>query len=1102
MKNKCFIRLLSHILTFILVFNFLSPLSVFPSSADITDDSTASDYVAEEPTVLREAKDPEQLQKELDDLTYEVEALREENVKHFCLPDGTYQAVVYGDAIHRQNADGEWEEIDNSLSEINGAISTENARVKFAKKITGNENIYTLHEGSYKITVGLEGATKKVEGVVTNHNAESEGMTKLQKLQTIENISSSIVYKDILNGIDLEYIIISNHIKENIIVNKPAETYSYTFTLALNGLTAELVSNEILLSDSETNEVVYNIPAPYMYDAADKYSYDVHYTLTNLQNGKYEFTVTADKNWINADERAFPVVIDPALIDIAQQNDTYVNSSAPSTNYGRVHDLYVSNTCETYIKFTTPNLPNGVSITRATISLPYYYNVTNNKAINISLYKITSSWVETSVSWNNKPTTTSSAMQTNAVYANGPRENNPGHTNFDVSDSVKSWYTGTANYGFALKRAGGDNTSVIFVAREKLQVYGQLSIYYSGTDLPQGVYAIGRSDAVAYFQTSRPSSLAWVLQDINHSVAPNSTSDLDNLFKISYRPNTDDYVIRSMLDNSLVIYPSPTHNAPIAGFRTESDANLSSSYTWQLEYSGGNYYIYQTIGGTTYYIRSASTSHASKLVLTTNKNDTGTKWKFTQYTGDVYEDIVIDNVKYSLLIGETYQYDAYMTSSRVGHNGPVNYQVKTTHYRTTDIATINASTGVLTVLDGGTIKILITYSGAPWVWCWTVNINFEDGIIHTLKNADNNMLMNPDATSSGYGAPVKTIPYSYNNSDSMWKIQHAGNGYYKILNDSTGYYLASPANCAEGAQITQTLYSSSYTLWRFELCNNGLYKIQSKYQYENNPSLYLSVSNSYVIQTASESCTLWDIKALTMQITAYYDSAFLERRTKALYKDIIIDAFFEENSAGVSIDQVLKERYGLRLNVDIPEIPYESYPYTVNCQLKNDINHVCSNSNNSENQFTCSNLTTGDIKNADCRSGYHHKKSNQMLGTLQNITLANSNHFEVLFSGFETCATYYDNCVDYVEGWASIGGSRAIVVTQTSDMDAFINCTFHELLHLLMTYDHGDKTKAEYLKCVHGFDQKDEDVNKGLLSCEVCNNSANAHKFKLYYHND
>ena len=728
-KKLCHVRLLSLALTLTLIFNLLFSISIFPSAAGNTNNPITSDHVTESPAYFKEEKDPAQLQKELDELTYEVERLRGENVKHFYLPDGTYEAVVYDDAVHRLNSDGKWEEIDNTLSEINGSISTSNARVKFAKKITGNENLYTLHEGSYKITVGLKGALKKVEGLVTNHNAESESMTQLQKLQTIANISSNIIYKDILNGTDLEYIVVSNHIKENIIVKESAETYSYTFTLALNGLSAELVDNEILLFDSDSNEVVYRIPAPYMYDAADEYSYDVDYTLVDFQNGKYEFTVTADEEWINKDERVFPVVIDPTLVDIAQQNDTYVNSAAPSTNYGRNHDLYISNTRETYVNYTLPKLPSGANITQATIAMPYYYNVVNDKAINISAYQITSYWSETGVTWNSKPSMASTPLDTQPVYADGPSESDPAYARFYVTNAVKSWYTGTTNYGFAFKRAGGDNNSVIFIAREKQVAYGKLRISYTGSQLPQGVYAIRSSGSYAYFMATRPSSsIGWIFHDMQHpDDPPVATSDLENLFKITYRPNYNDYIIRSMLDNSLVLYPSMANNAPMVEYRTSSDSTLTSYDTWDIEYSNGDYYISHTRNGTTYYIYSNpnSNGHGSRIFLTTTKTSVGTKWKFIQYEGNLIETIKIDNFKSSLYVGDSNQYNGYVQSTRIGHNGWVSYSIcnNDTNRTATDKASIDSDSGLLIANKPGQILLRLSYTGAPWIWSWTITIS-------------------------------------------------------------------------------------------------------------------------------------------------------------------------------------------------------------------------------------------------------------------------------------------------------------------------------------------------------------------------------------------
>ncbi len=718
-------KILSFLLTIMLMVNFLLPTTVFATDQQVPDEYIPPGSTVEESVeVFKEPKDPAELQQELDDLTYEITSLREENVKHFQLSDGTYQAVVYGEPVHRLNSDGEWEEIDNSLTEANGAIITGDSRVKFAKKITGNGSIYTLHNGSYKVTVGLLGAQKKVEGVVVNASESEEGTTKLQQLINVDNISSSITYTDILDGIDIEYIVVSNSIKENIIVKELSDSYSYTFTLDLNGLMAELENGNILLCDSSTGDMIYCIPAPYMYDAKGTESTEVSYTLTSSNNGKYEFTLTADTEWINSEERAFPVVIDPSLVDIGQIDDTYVTSRNKTGNFGGTHALWVSSVEETYYKFATPNLPDGTYITSASVKFPYYFDITSGVYISVDLYQITSNWYEDYVTWNTKPSMSSSCLDTVDLYANGAVSTNPLYATFTVTDYVRSWYTGTVNRGFALKRSGGTANSVKFLAKEKMQKFAQLTINYTGTHLAEGVYAIGRAGTDYYFKSYIPNNLSWVLQDTtSYTDPPLTSSNLENLFKISYRPDTNDYVIRSMLDSSLVVYPSVHNNAPIAGRRTESDSQLTTGYTWKIEYTSGYYYITYTQNGTKYYVQSYSSGNDSKLIFTTNADDSGTKWSFHKYTGNVYEDIEPEDFDYKLAVGDAHQYVAYMRSTRIGHNGPVKYRVGTTNYASTDIATIDTMTGELTAQKVGTFKVGVTYSGAPWVWWWTVTVD-------------------------------------------------------------------------------------------------------------------------------------------------------------------------------------------------------------------------------------------------------------------------------------------------------------------------------------------------------------------------------------------
>ena len=90
---------------------------------------------------------------------------------------------------------------------------------------------------------------------------------------TLDKLTSEILYKGILADTNLQYIVNSGNIKENIIVKKSKDTYNYTFTLKLNNLDAR--SNEdgsISVFDPDAKEDVYHIPAPIVYDANGEYA--------------------------------------------------------------------------------------------------------------------------------------------------------------------------------------------------------------------------------------------------------------------------------------------------------------------------------------------------------------------------------------------------------------------------------------------------------------------------------------------------------------------------------------------------------------------------------------------------------------------------------------------------------------------------------------------------------------------------------------------------------------------------------------------------------------------------------------------------------------
>jgi len=399
---------------------------------------------------------------------YELVDRREENVKHFKLADGTVTAVMYEVPVHYLDSEGEWQDIDNTLADNGNEYSTPNAKVKFTKKTPGNGTIFTLHENNTKVTLSLDGANKKVSGQVTNTVTEhGEEATELQKQMTLDKLSSRILYPNILDGVDLEYVINSGNIKENLIVNQKLDNYSFSFTMSLNNLIAVLNADGSISLKNAADAIVYTIPRGYMYDANGQISEAVTYTLTDLGNGKYTFGVTADPTWINAEGRAFPVTIDPPIISSTSNiTDLYISNEDITVNYLTAQQLSVrASYYKTYLKINTlPTLPESAYITDAFINMKYL----SGDGITVGVYQAMTDW-GTTLTWEDTPVW---GEQSVAVldYNEILSSNGTGHWySWDITSLVHEWYGGLSpNYGicFSVVNDEASATAVQFYSSE------------------------------------------------------------------------------------------------------------------------------------------------------------------------------------------------------------------------------------------------------------------------------------------------------------------------------------------------------------------------------------------------------------------------------------------------------------------------------------------------------------------------------------------------------------------------------------------------------------------------------------------------------------
>ena len=458
---------------------------------------------------------------ETTDVIVEEESLREENVKHFKMPDGSYTAVVYNNPVHRKDSNGVWQDIDNRMNESTvknkQAYVTSDGRAVFSKKINNDDpTVFELSENGYSIKVSFDNSNiKNTTAKLSNHatkyvpTGNDDIETQYKKLKTIDN-NTTISYKNLLKGMTLEYVLSANDVKENIIIEKAQDAYDYSFTYELVGLVALLNEDgSINLLDENTQEPVCQIPAPYMYDAEGENSYDVSYTLTDLENGRYALTVSANSEWINDAERSFPVVIDPTMTFTAGIWDTYINAADTDANYGSSEELWVSSTKTTLIKFgDVPSIAKNAKITYASLNAYYYYYVTTG-SLDIGLYQVGFNWDEWTLTWDDANQYYNLGIvpfcyRTATVPASPSiTEDTPGMVSFNVTELVQAWYAGLENYGMALKYEGGSNGSVIIKSWEAgSSTRSYYEVTYVLEDLPvdNGTYFIRNGELCRYIQ--------------------------------------------------------------------------------------------------------------------------------------------------------------------------------------------------------------------------------------------------------------------------------------------------------------------------------------------------------------------------------------------------------------------------------------------------------------------------------------------------------------------------------------------------------------------------------------------------------------------------
>jgi hypothetical protein len=166
---------------------------------------------------------------------------------------------------------------------------------------------------------------------------------------------------------------------------------------------------------------------------------------------------------------------------LSPSDDTFIRADNPTTNFGSdtVFEVRPDNSADRrgLVRFDLSFIPSNATISSATL---YLYEKSNNKDQITDLYRVTSNWNESTVTWSSWVTPGGDFDNNISYFTFIPNQNNCLLT-MDITNIVELWVKGTyPNYGLLLYSTG-PNHIISYVSKESGTISEQpkLSIVYS-----------------------------------------------------------------------------------------------------------------------------------------------------------------------------------------------------------------------------------------------------------------------------------------------------------------------------------------------------------------------------------------------------------------------------------------------------------------------------------------------------------------------------------------------------------------------------------------------------------------------------------------------
>ena len=317
---------------------------------------------------------------------------------------------------------------------------------------------FSVSDSGYRLFFRMTGI-RESESVLEKEADPPED--PLQKALFV-HYNSTVLYPDAIPGAELKYDVCGQSLKETVTfpeLGVVPEQLSYE--IWADGMTAEVAEDGEIHFFADGKEV-FCFSAPFLMDSEGTSSGSLSVELEDLGEGCYLLHYTPDREWLESEDRVWPVMLDPTISNTVSRSyiqDSFIRKYYPDLGGGSFYYFYAgyysnrTKAARGLIKHTQlPRLDSGDVIVRATLQLHGCVWESDSDQVQVNIHAIDGSWNASTVTWNLQPTHEDEVLDFQLVTGTYYDD-----YQWDVTSAVQRWYNDAAaekgsldNQGFML----------------------------------------------------------------------------------------------------------------------------------------------------------------------------------------------------------------------------------------------------------------------------------------------------------------------------------------------------------------------------------------------------------------------------------------------------------------------------------------------------------------------------------------------------------------------------------------------------------------------------------------------------------------------------